>query len=112
VILPNGVELPAGIVPVVLTPDYYIGIERYNEQVTFIHSTVFARWTRRLAHEFRGAVDAIVGSHDGPLYAASHQPHNGDHVKFEKFVRLMGFEALATVRGTDGADHAVFVRWS
>jgi hypothetical protein len=112
VILPNGVELPAGIVPVVVTADYYIGLERYSEQVTLIHSIVFARWSARLARELRAWADAIVSSHDGPIYAATHQPHNGDPVKWAKFVRLMGFDAFATVRGTDGADHAVFVRRS
>jgi hypothetical protein len=110
VILPNGVELPSGIVPVVLTPDYYIGIERYDDAVSFIHSSVFARWSVRLAREYRAQVDAVVAAHDGQLFAASHQPHNGDRAKFVKFVRLMGFTPFATVHGTDGADHAVFVR--
>jgi hypothetical protein len=111
VILPNGQELGPGILPVVVTPDYYIGLERYDAATTFIHSTVFVRWSPRLARELRAAADAICASHDGPIFAASHQPHGGDHAKFAKFVRLMGFSPFRTVRGTDGADHAVFVRW-
>jgi hypothetical protein len=99
-------------VPVVITPDYYIGLERYDDNATFIHSTMFVRWTPRLARELRARVDGISKAQNGPLLAASHQPHNGDHAKFAKFVRLMGFEPFATMRGTDGADHAVFIRWS
>jgi hypothetical protein len=109
--LPDGQELDPGIKPVIVTPDYYIGVERY-ETTTYMHGSVFAPWSPRLAREVRSKVDAIVASHGGPVFVASHQPHNGDHVKFGKFARLMGFSFFRTVRGTDGADHAVFVRWS
>jgi hypothetical protein len=109
VILPNGVELSPLIELVAVTPDYYLGTERVGD-ATFVHGRVFVRWTRHLARGVRAAVDDLAAAHDGPLFVASHQPHNGDHVKFAKFVRLMGFSFLRTVRGTDGADHAVFVR--
>jgi hypothetical protein len=111
-ILPNGIELPAEFVQVALTPDYYIGLERYEERVTFIHCMVFGRWSPRVARELRANADAIATSHGSPIYAASHQPHNDDHAKWRKFVSLMGFEFDRTVRGTDGADHVVFVRRS
>ena len=37
--------------------------------------------------------------------------HGGDYAKWAKFVRLMGFTFFRTVRGADGADYAVYVRW-
>ena len=110
-ILQNGQELPPQIEPVVVTPDYYIGLERYDDAVTLIHSIVFGHWSSRLAREMRAAADAICAVRDRPLFAATHQPHGGDHAKWVKFVRLMGFTFFRTVRGTDGADYAVYVRW-
>ena len=108
--LPNGVELSPLIVPVVVTPEFYVGLEACGD-TTFGHCAVFTRWTPTLARKVRAAMDATFAAHGGPVFVASHQPHGGDHAKFRKFVGLMGFEFFRTVRGTDDADHAVFVRW-
>ena len=109
-ILPNGEELSPLIEPVVVTSDYYIGIEQVAGFM-FLHALTFRCWTPRLAREFRKALDSVCAAHVGPFFAASHQPHNGDHAKFAKFVRLMGFRFNHTVRGTDGFRHSVYVRW-
>lgn len=109
-LLPNGEEVSPLIELAVLTPDYCIGLERYDAAITFVHCSVFAHWGPRLARDIRAATDRLSASHEGPLFAASDRPHGGDHAKFGKFVRLMGFEYFRTVRGTDGNDHAVFVR--
>jgi hypothetical protein len=108
--LPNGAELSPLIVPVVVTPEFYVGIERVGD-ATFAHCRPFVRWTPSVARKVRAACDQVMAMHGGPMFAASHQPADGDHAKFRKFVSLMGFEFFRTVRGTDDADHAVFVRW-
>ena len=107
-ILPNGEELSPLIEPVIVTSDYYLGIEQIAD-MTFVHATVFAGWSPRIARQFRADLARLATRHN-PLFAFSHQPHAGDHAKFRKFVRLMGFEPYRTVRGSDGADHAIFVR--
>jgi hypothetical protein len=109
-ILPNGEELSPLIEPVVVTQDYYIGIEDVAG-FTFLHARMFGRWTSQMAREFRAVLDSVCAARVGPFFAASHQPHNGDHAKFAKFVRLMGFKFNHTVRGTDGFRHSVYVRW-
>jgi hypothetical protein len=99
------------VVPVVVTPDFYIGLEVVDGAV-FAHTSVYSRWSAWRARVLRAACDGVMVRAGGPVFVASHQPHGGDPVKFGKFARLMGFEFLRTVRGTDGADHAVYVRWS
>jgi hypothetical protein len=108
--LPPGFVLSPRITPIVVTPDYYIGLER-EAGLIWAHCDIFTRWTPRLVREVRSARDAIMRQHGGPIFTTSHLPRDGDHDKFRKFVTLMGF-TFHQFAHVDGVDHAVYVRWS
>ena len=107
--LPPGFVLPDGIEPVVITPDFYIGLE-VQDGVTLVHCSVW-RWGTDVARAVRVAMDQVTAEHGGPLFGAARKPHGDDFVKFAKFCRLcLGAEFHRTVR-VNGEDHAVYVRW-
>jgi hypothetical protein len=94
-------------VPVVRRPDYTISLEQDSGR-TFLHCEV-RRWTAPVARAFRADVDAVMGLHGGPIYAASLNPHGGDHAKWRRFVTRHGFRFHASV--TFGAvRHSIYVR--
>jgi len=107
--LPNGVDVSPLIEPLLVTDAFFVGLERWND-LRFAHCQVFAPWSMRLRRELRAAWDDVVREH-APIFAASNDPHGGDMVKFGKFCRQMGWRDFRRVRGIDGTDYDVFVRW-
>jgi len=97
-------EIPLAIVPVVVTPEFFIGLERQGG-VTLVHCSVW-RWGAGVARVLRASMDGVIAAHGGPLYAAAVHPHGGDFVKLHKFCRWMGFEPWGVALG-----HPVWVRW-
>jgi hypothetical protein len=107
-LLPAGFVLPEAIVPVVITPDFYVGIED-QDGITLVHCSVW-RWGPGVARAIRTAFDQVLAAHGGPLFGAARRPHGNDFVKFAKFCRWVGFE-FHLAACVDGVKHDVYVRW-
>lgn len=78
------------VVRVRTTPDYWFGIEQFDNDVTFFHCTV-THWCSRVCRELREAIDTLFALHGGPMLIITDQPHGGDFKKHRKACEMYGF---------------------
>jgi hypothetical protein len=108
--LPAGFALHPRIRPVVVTAEYYIGIEDIDG-MAFAHASVFTAWTPRVARAMRADFDVTVARYGPPLYGIALDPHRGDHAKFDRWVMRMGF-VYHSIECVRGSFCVCWVRWS
>jgi hypothetical protein len=102
-----GPSSDTAIIPVVQRRDYYIGLEKI-EGHTFIHASVFAKWSPQVKRAFQRDLETLFDLHGGPIHVATNDPHGGDYRKWAKFLTLMGFRFNCMFRWVDGVERPVF----
>jgi hypothetical protein len=89
------------VVPVVQRPDYWCGIEQWDN-MSLAHCQV-RRWTPAVARALAADIDAFMALHGGPLWSIDNDP------KQVKFLKHFGFVATGdTALNAEGQPRALY----
>lgn len=102
---------PAGIPPghrivvdVIRRPEYIVGFEQVN-WTTYVH-VIVAKWSPRVARQFRQDIDQAQALLGQPVFAAD----DPDNPTLRKFLTLHGFVPHSRAIDVFGRDVAIFER--